>query len=143
MPTDVAESLSANPIKMIHAACTKALRASNILTANEMESSKRMEKALESIVKLQLELIKIKENSFIPEIFSQTVEKIENSISINGFITQETSYIIQEFKNNIWNIHSKFTEQEKNISSLEDDIIALKKQLNILNEINFEIRKEL
>ena len=33
MPADVAEGLCANPIKMIHAACTKALRASNIQTA--------------------------------------------------------------------------------------------------------------
>jgi hypothetical protein len=33
MPAEMAETLCANPIKMIHAACTKALRASNIQTA--------------------------------------------------------------------------------------------------------------
>ena len=33
MPADIAEGLCANPIKMIQAACTKALRASNIQTA--------------------------------------------------------------------------------------------------------------
>jgi hypothetical protein len=33
MPADMAETLCANPIKMIHTACAKALRASNIQTA--------------------------------------------------------------------------------------------------------------
>ena len=32
MPADMAETLSVNPIKMIHASCTKALRAGNIQT---------------------------------------------------------------------------------------------------------------
>ena len=34
MPADVAESLCANPIKMIHASCSKALKASNIPTSD-------------------------------------------------------------------------------------------------------------
>ena len=34
MPADMAETLSANPIKMIHASCLKALRAGNIQTAD-------------------------------------------------------------------------------------------------------------
>jgi hypothetical protein len=34
MPADIAENLCANPIKMIHASCTKALRAGNIQTAD-------------------------------------------------------------------------------------------------------------
>ena len=34
MPSDVAEGLCANPVKMIHASCTKALRASNIISAD-------------------------------------------------------------------------------------------------------------
>jgi hypothetical protein len=34
MPADMAETLCANPIKIIHAFCTKALRASNIQTAD-------------------------------------------------------------------------------------------------------------
>jgi uncharacterized membrane protein len=57
MPPDVAEGLCANPIKMIHASCTKALRASNIQTDDQVESQKKIEKVLESIVKVQGELI--------------------------------------------------------------------------------------
>ena len=34
MPADMAETLSVNPIKMIHASCTKALRAGNIQTGD-------------------------------------------------------------------------------------------------------------
>jgi hypothetical protein len=34
MPPDVAETLCGEPIKRIHASCTKALRVSNILSAD-------------------------------------------------------------------------------------------------------------
>jgi hypothetical protein len=65
MPADIAETLCVNPIKMIHASCTKALRASNIQTADQGESQKRIEKVLESIVKVQGEIINKGENSKI------------------------------------------------------------------------------
>jgi hypothetical protein len=62
MPADMAETLSANPIKMIHASCSNALRASNIQTADQAESQKRIEKVLESIIKVQGEIINRGEN---------------------------------------------------------------------------------
>ena len=65
MPADMAETLCANPVKMIHTACTKALRASNIQTGDEMEAQKRMERVLESIIKVQGEIINRGENSRI------------------------------------------------------------------------------
>jgi hypothetical protein len=34
MPAEMAETLTLNPIKMIHASCSRALRASNIQTAD-------------------------------------------------------------------------------------------------------------
>ena len=52
MPADVAESLLANPVKMIHTACTKALRASNIQTDDQVEAQQRIERVLGSIVKV-------------------------------------------------------------------------------------------
>ena len=70
MPADVAETLCANPIKMIHTFCTKALRASNIQTSDQVESQKRIEKVLESIVKVQSELINKGENSRIQALLS-------------------------------------------------------------------------
>ncbi len=63
MPVDTAETLCKNPIKIIHASCSKALRASNILTADQAESQKRIEKVLESIIKVQGEIINRGENS--------------------------------------------------------------------------------
>ena len=92
MPAEMAETLSTNPIKMIHAACTKALRASNIQTADQAESSKKIEKVLESIVKVQGELINRGENTRIQALLSQTVANIESSV--NGIITQETGSIL-------------------------------------------------
>ncbi len=52
MPADVAESLLANPIKKIHTACTKALKASNIQTDDQFEAQQRIERVLGSIVKV-------------------------------------------------------------------------------------------
>ena len=92
VPAEVAEGLCGNPIKMIHAACTKALRASNIQTADQAESSKKIEKVLESIVKVQGELINRGENTRIQALLSQTVATIESSV--NGIITQETGSIL-------------------------------------------------
>ena len=98
MPVDVAETLCVNPIKMIHASCTKALRASNIQTAELVESQRRIERVLESIVKVQGEIINKGENSRIQALLSQTMTSIGSSM--NGVITQETESILQEFKNN-------------------------------------------
>lgn len=70
MPADVAETLCANPIKMIHTFCTKALRASNIQISDQVESQKRIEKVLESIVKVQSELINKGEISRIKALLS-------------------------------------------------------------------------
>ena len=55
---------------MIHTFCTKALRASNIQTSDQVESQKRIEKVLESIVKVQSELINKGENSRIQALLS-------------------------------------------------------------------------
>lgn len=53
MPADMAETLCVNPIKMIHTSCTKALKASNIQTTDYLESQRKIERVLESIVKVQ------------------------------------------------------------------------------------------
>jgi exosome complex RNA-binding protein Rrp4 len=63
-----------------------------------VESQKRIERVLQSIVKVQRELINKGENSIIQVLLSQTMTDIASSI--NGIITQETESILQEFKNN-------------------------------------------
>jgi exosome complex RNA-binding protein Rrp4 len=63
-----------------------------------VESQKRIETVLQSIVKVQRELINKGENSRIQVLLSQTMTDI--AFSINGIITQETESILQEFKNN-------------------------------------------
>jgi hypothetical protein len=63
-----------------------------------VESQKRIETVLQSIVKVQRELINKGENSRIQILLSQTMTDIASSI--NGIITQETESILQEFKNN-------------------------------------------
>ena len=92
MPVETAENLCANPIQMIHKFSTKALRAGNIQTADQLDSQKRIEKVLESIVKVQSELINKGENSRIQALLSQTMTNITSSI--NGIITQDTETIL-------------------------------------------------
>jgi hypothetical protein len=95
---------------------------------------------LESIVKIQGELINRGENSHIQALLSQTVANIESSV--NGIITQETGTILQEFKNNFETIEKKFAELKeiieeqgnKVIASLKNEIRARDEQLKTLVE---------
>ena len=73
-----------------------------------MESQKRIERVLESIVKVQGEIINKGENSRIQALLSQTMTTIGSTL--NGVITQETELILQEFKNNFESIENKFAD---------------------------------
>jgi type III secretory pathway lipoprotein EscJ len=73
-----------------------------------VESQRRIERVLESIVKVQGEIINKGENSRIQALLSQTMTSIGSSM--NGVITQETEVILQEFKNNFESIKNKFAE---------------------------------
>jgi hypothetical protein len=105
-----------------------------------VESQKRIERVLESIVKIQRELINKGENSRIQAPLSQTMTDI--AASINGIITQETESILQEFKNNFYSIEQKFAELKKTnedqgkevIAFLRNEIRARDDQLKILVE---------
>jgi hypothetical protein len=57
-----------------------------------MEAQKRIEKVLESIVKVQSEIVNKAENSRIEVLLSQTMGSIKSSI--NGVITQETENML-------------------------------------------------
>ena len=88
---------------------------------------------LESIVKVQGELINRGENSRIQALLSQTVANIESSV--NGIITQETGSILQEFKNNFETIESKFAELKESIEEQGNKIIAsLKNEIRAKDE---------
>ena len=88
---------------------------------------------LESIVKVQGELINRGENSRIQALLSQTVANIESSV--NGIITQETGSILQEFKNNFETIENKFTELKEIIEEQGNKVIAsLKNEIRARDE---------
>ena len=77
---------------------------------------------LESIVKVQGEIINRGENSRIQALLSQTFANIESSA--NGFITQERGNILQELKNNFETIERKFVELKQSIEEKGNKIIA-------------------
>ena len=95
---------------------------------------------LESIVKVQGEIINRGENTRIQALLSQTVASIESSV--NGIITQETGSILQEFKSNFETLDSKFAELKQTIEeqankvivSLKNEIRAKDEQLKFLVE---------
>jgi hypothetical protein len=88
---------------------------------------------LESIVKVQSELINRGENSRIQALLSQTVANIESSV--NGIITQETGTILQEFKNNFETIENKFSELKEIIEEQGNKVIAsLKNEIRARDE---------
>ncbi len=88
---------------------------------------------LESIVKVQGELINRGENSRIQALLSQTVANIESSV--NGIITQETGSILQEFKNNFETIENKFAELKEIIEEQGNKVIAsLKNEIRARDE---------
>jgi len=88
---------------------------------------------LESIVKVQGELINRGENSRIQALLSQTVANIESSV--NGIISQETGSILQEFKNNFETIESKFSELKESIEEQGNKVIAsLKNEIRAKDE---------
>ena len=88
---------------------------------------------LESIVKVQGELINRGENSRIQALLSQTVANIESSV--NGIITQETGTILQEFKNNFETIENKFAELKEIIEEQGNKVIAsLKNEIRARDE---------
>ena len=65
MASEIAEDLCIDPVKIIHTACAKALRMSKIISDDLQDSKMKIEKILESIVKVQDEIINMGENSRI------------------------------------------------------------------------------
>jgi hypothetical protein len=106
-----------------------------------VESQKKIERVLESIVKVQGEIINKGENSRIEGLLSQTMTSIGSSM--NGVITQETEAMLEKFKSNFESIENKFVDQKYSIiedegkeviASLRNEIRARDEQLKNLIE---------
>lgn len=58
MPCDIAETLFVNPMTDIYNSLSKILKDNDITTAENLEEKKRIEKIVDSMVKVQNELVR-------------------------------------------------------------------------------------
>jgi hypothetical protein len=71
MPTDMAEILFVNPMTDIYNSLRKILRDNDIVTAETLEEQQRIAKMVDSMVKVQNELVKQTKTSQIEFLLSK------------------------------------------------------------------------
>jgi hypothetical protein len=92
MPTDMAEILFVNPMTDIYNSLRKILRDNDIVTAEALEEQQRIAKMVDSMVKVQNELVKQTKSSQIEFLLSKMTKDIKDTVGT--FITQDTEDLI-------------------------------------------------
>ena len=80
MPVDMAEMLFVNPMTDIYNSLRKILRDNNILTADAIEEQQRIAKMVDSMVKVQNELVKQTKTAQIGYLISKMTKDIKDNI---------------------------------------------------------------
>ena len=80
MPTDMAEILFVNPMTDIYNSLRKILRDNDIVTAEALEEQQRIAKMVESMVKVQNELVKQTKSSQIEFLLSKMTKDIKDNL---------------------------------------------------------------
>jgi hypothetical protein len=80
MPAEMAETLFINPMTDIYHTLRKLLKDNNIVTADVLEEQQRIEKIIDSIVKVQSELVKQTRSPQIQILISKMTKEIKDSI---------------------------------------------------------------
>ena len=92
MPTDMAEILFVNPMTDIYNSLRKILRDNDIVTADALEEQQRIAKMVDSMVKVQNELVKQTKSSQIEFLLSKMTKDIKDTVGT--VITQDTEDLI-------------------------------------------------
>jgi hypothetical protein len=92
MPTDMAEILFVNPMTDIYNSLRKILRDNDIVTAEALEEQQRIAKMVDSMVKVQNELVKQTKSSQIEFLLSKMTKDIKDTVGT--VITQDTEDLI-------------------------------------------------
>ena len=80
MPTDVAEILFVNPMTDIYNSLRKILRDNDIVTGEALEEQQRIAKMVDSMVKVQNELVKQTKSSQIEFLLSKMTKDIKDTV---------------------------------------------------------------
>ena len=106
MPTDMAEILFVNPMTDIYNSLRKILKDNDIVTAEALEEQQRIAKMVDSMVKVQNELVKQTKSSQIEFLLSKMTKDIKDTVGT--VITQDTEDIITQLRGNFETIDSSF-----------------------------------
>ena len=120
MPTDIAETLFVNPMTEIYNSLRRIFRANDIEMADE-EEQQRIAKMVESMVKVQNELVKQTKSSQIKGLLSKMTKDIKDTVGT--VITEDTEDIIAQLRGNFENIDSSFYSLKERIDELERKLI--------------------
>ena len=92
MPVETAETLLVTPLTEIYNSLRKILRDNDIVTAETLEEQQRIAKMVDSMVKVQNELVKQTKSSQIEFLLSKMTKDIKDNVGTA--ITQDTEDII-------------------------------------------------
>ncbi len=106
MPVETAETLLVTPLTEIYNSLRKILRDNDIVTAETIEEQQRIAKMVDSMVKVQNELVKQTKSSQIEFLLSKMTKDIKDNVGTA--ITQDTEEIITQFRGNFETIDNSF-----------------------------------
>ncbi len=106
MPVETAETLLVTPLTEIYNSLRKILRDNDIVTAETLEEQQRIAKMVDSMVKVQNELVKQTKSSQIEFLLSKMTKDIKDNVGTA--ITQDTEDIITQFRGNFETIDNSF-----------------------------------
>ena len=118
---DMAEMIYVTPMTDIYNSLRTILRDNNIVTAETLEEQQRIAKMVDSMVKVQNELVKQTKNSQIEMLLSKMTRDIKDNIG--NTITQDTEDLLNQFSGNFEAIDSNFNSLKQRIDELESKLL--------------------
>jgi hypothetical protein len=106
MPSDIAETLFVIPMTNIYNNLRQILIDNNIVTADSLEEQKRISKMVDSMVKVQNEIVKQAKGSQIEHLLSKMTKDIKDTMG--KVVLQDSEEIINQFSANFQEIDSNF-----------------------------------
>ena len=118
---DIAETIFVNPMTDIFNSLRLILRDNNIVTGESLEEQKRIAKMVDSMVKVQNELVRQTKNSQIEFLLSKMTRDIKDNMGT--VITQDTEDLLTQFSGNFEAIDSNFNSLKQRIDELESKLL--------------------
>jgi hypothetical protein len=118
----MAEMIYVNPMTEIYNSLRTILRDNSIVTTETLEEQKRIASMVDSIVKVQNELLLFKhaKNFQSETLFSRMTQDIKDSIG--NSITQDIEDLVNKFSGNFEAIISNFNSMKQHIDELESKL---------------------